>query len=249
MEQLICMISAAIKKKILLFRKQGFSHRKISKKLKIGLGNAFFYPKTVVLNKIQRQKLKAQTALGAPLTLRQKWGRKGEKLTKYRTKYTKKDLVEMVHRFRKTNSRIPIKREFNNHWQSIRRIFGSWNSLVEKAGYEKNLVLFSKKYVANDGHKCDSLSEKIIDDWFYARKLNYEINFPYPGNFRFTVDFKVNEYWIEFFGLSGELKSYDRLKTKKLKIAKQNNLNLVELYPKDLFPKSKLDNILSFLLK
>jgi len=45
--------------------------------------------------------------------------------------------------------------------------------------------------------------------------------------------------------LNGELKSYDALKKRKLKIAKKLNFNLIALYPRDLFPKNKLYSILS----
>ena len=52
-----------------------------------------------------------------------------------------------------------------------------------------------------------------------------------------TVDFKVVDFWIEFFGLDGNLKKYDLLKDKKLKLAKKYNLNVLAIYPKDLQSK------------
>jgi len=108
--------------------------------------------------------------------------------------------------------------------------------------------MFAKKFTANDGHRCDSLSEKIIDDWLYARRIKHKINYPYPGNGGFTADFKVGEYWIEYFGLSGQLKKYDELKGIKSTLAKLHKLNFIEIYPRDLFPKNNLDTILGRIL-
>lgn len=79
-------------------------------------------------------------------------------------------------------------------------------------------------------------SRKIIDDYLSKRNIKHIRNFPYPGNEGFTVDFKVDDCWIEFFGLSGELEQYDELKERKLKLAKIFKLKIIEIYPKDLFP-------------
>lgn len=103
--------------------------------------------------------------------------------------------------------------------------------------------------MAKDGHKCDSLSEKIIDDWLSRRQIDHMRSVPYPDHEQFTADFVVNKYWIEFFGLSGELMRYDYLMRKKLRIAKNLKLNLIKIFPKDLFPKGNLNERLSFLVK
>lgn len=158
-------------------------------------------------------------------------------------KITKEQIIEAIRQFHKQNGRIPLKREYN-HYVAARLRFGTWNRAIKTAGFEPNPVMFAKKYIAKDGHKCDSLAEKIIDDWLYKRKIKHTINVPYPENKSLTADFVVGDYWIEFFGLNGEVRSYDRLKKKKLKIAKKLKLNLIAIYPQDLFPKSKLDKIL-----
>jgi len=161
-------------------------------------------------------------------------------------KISKDKLLKLIRTFYKKNGRIPFKSEFS-HYHAIRGRFGTWNHAIKSAGFEPNPVMFAKKFIANDGHKCDSLSEKIIDDWLYARGVKHEINFPYPGNGGFSTDFKVGNFWIEFFGLSGQHKKYDELKFKKMNLAKINKLKIVEIYPKDLYPKSKLRNILGML--
>lgn len=113
--------------------------------------------------------------------------------------------------------------------------------------FSPNPVLFAKKFVANDGHWCDSLAEKIIDDWLFSRKIEHKVNFPYP-NARFTVDFKVKDVYIEFFGLKGQLKSYDRLMKQKMQIIKRHHIKLLSIYPKDLFPNCRLKTVLKSIL-
>jgi len=149
-----------------------------------------------------------------------------------------KDLINQMKDFVKKNGRIPFKQEYM-HSHAARLRFGSWNKAIKAAGFEPNPVMFAKKYIAKDGDRCDSLAEKIIDDYLSKRNIIHMRNFPYPGNESFTVDFKVEDFWIEFFGLSGELKRYDELKERKMKLAKKNKLNLIEIYPKDIFPINK----------
>jgi len=162
-------------------------------------------------------------------------------------KISEKKIIKEIKEFYKNNGRIPVKRE-SHHYKATRLRFGTWNKAIKKAGFYPNPVLFAKKHFANDGHKCDSLSEKIIDDWLTARKIPHQKNIFYP-NSKCTADFKVNEIFIEFFGLYGDLKKYDKQVQKKISLAKNNHLKLISLYPKDLFPKSRLNYVLYDLIK
>lgn len=155
--------------------------------------------------------------------------------------YTKEKILEEIKHFYRTNNRIPTKLEFMRMYKRSRLIFGTWNKAIEAAGYEPNPQMFSRKHMAKDGHKCDSLAEKIIDDWLFKRKIKHELHYPYPGKDGFTADFKVGKYWIEFFGLSGQLKRYDELKKRKIRLANQYNLHLIELYQSDLFPRNQIE--------
>lgn len=128
---------------------------------------------------------------------------------------------------------------------TARMLFGTWNKAVEAAGFKPNPLKFTRIHVANDGHRCDSLAEKIIDDWLFKRNIKHERNIVYP-NSRYTTDFVINGKFIEFFGLMGEIKEYDKHVRAKEKIALKNKIDLVKIYPKDLFPKSNLENILKF---
>ncbi len=162
-------------------------------------------------------------------------------------KVPEKQIIKEIEEFYKNNGRIPVKREYC-HYKAARSRFGTWNKAIKKAGFCPNPVLFAKKHIANDGHKCDSLSEKIIDDWLTARKIPHQKNVFYP-NSKYTVDFKVNEIFIEFFGLYGDFKKYDKQVQKKINFTKNNHLKLISIYPKDLFPKPRLNYVLYDLIK
>lgn len=159
---------------------------------------------------------------------------------------SKDQVIREIRKFYKNKKRIPLKREFV-HYHAAQRRFGTWNKAISAAGFDPNPVKFAKKYIANDGHRCDSLSEKIIDDWLYARRIPHNINVPYGKN-RMTADFRVDDVLIEFFGLQGELEDYDNRLSEKKKLWEQKKMKIIEIYPKDLFPESKLDVLLSCLL-
>lgn len=158
---------------------------------------------------------------------------------------TKEKIIREIKKFYLKNGRIPLKREFCQE-KAARNRFSSWNQAIKSAGLNPNPVKFAKKHFAKDGHKCDSLAEKIIDDWIYKRNVAHSRSVPYPEGKGFSADFVIENRWIEFFGLHGEHKRYDEIRKIKLKIVKKHNLNLVEIFPKDLFPKNKLSQILKF---
>jgi len=162
-------------------------------------------------------------------------------------KISENQIIKEIKEFYQNNGRIPLKREFH-HYVATRLRFGTWNKAIKAAGFKPHQVLFAKKYIANDGHKCDSLAEKIIDDWLTAKKIPHQKNVFYP-NSKYTTDFKVRDTFIEFFGLHGELRIYDQYMRKKLRLIQNNNLKLISIYPKDLFPKPKLDYLLVNLIK
>ena len=243
--------SLLVQKKIEKLRRRGSSHRDIAKALNVSLGTAFKYSREVKLSTEQEHKLRVRGAikLNARLTKEEKQrnGRKGGLVTPRTTKIPRSRLLEEIESFHRETGRVPLKRE-THHYIAYRRVFGTWNNAIKAAGLAPNPVRFAHKFIANDGHKCDSLSEKIIDDWLNARKIEHRINVPYPGNNRFTADFVVGNHWIEFFGLSGEHERYDELKEQKVGVAKDHALALIEIYPQDLFPEFKLEKRLAILL-
>ncbi|MEX0877304.1 MAG: hypothetical protein WDZ40_00380 [Candidatus Spechtbacterales bacterium] len=157
-------------------------------------------------------------------------------------------IIKQIKAFYTKNNRIPVKKEFQ-HTKAARERFGSWNKAIEAAGFSPNPAMFAERHIARDGHECDSLSEKIIDDWLTSNNVKHKRSIPYPQNNKLTCDFVIGKYFIEFFGLENEHKRYTELVQEKRRLAKKMKLNLVEIKPAHIFPKNKLNEHLSFLLK
>ncbi|KKT51031.1 MAG: hypothetical protein UW44_C0018G0001, partial [Candidatus Collierbacteria bacterium GW2011_GWB2_44_22] len=103
--------------------------------------------------------------------------------------YTKEGLMQIIQKFQLDNGRIPTKAELGHLNRPARNNFGTWNNLIKIAGLTPNEVIFSKKYIANDGHRCDSLSEKIVDDWLFARNIKHQVHIKYPWHNGMSADF------------------------------------------------------------
>ena len=155
----------------------------------------------------------------------------------------RKTILNKIKGFYNDYGRIPTKKEKPGLAWGSQIVFGTWNKAIEAAGFEPNPVMFSKKFVAKDGHKCDSFAEKIVDDWLSSQKIKHKRNVPYPDS-EYTADFQIGKNFIEFLGLCGELKEYDKNVSLKKKLAKNNNIKLITVYPKDLFPVNHLSKII-----
>jgi hypothetical protein len=131
-------------------------------------------------------------------------------------------------------------------YREYKRRFGSWNNAIKRAGFSPNPVLFSKKFIAKDGHNCDSFTEKIIDDWLYERGISHIRNWKY-GNTKMTADFYIQpSTLLEFFGLAGVQKNYDSIIKRKREFCRKFNFKIIEIYPKDIFPKNSLSRLVKF---
>lgn len=167
-------------------------------------------------------------------------------LTKART-ISKEQLIKAVQATALKLGRTPTRREFK-HEASCRNKFGSWNNALVQAGLVPHRSLNQRMYHrrrcrAKDGHICNSVSELIIDDWCFKNGIEHGKEIPYPTG-KYLADWSLSENTlVEYFGLANDSKRYDNEIKKKRKICKEWNIKLIEIYSKDLFPKSRLDNI------
>lgn len=159
---------------------------------------------------------------------------------------SKEKIIFRIKKFYKAHKSIPVKREMWGIYKPARKYFGTWNKAIEAAGFKPNPVMFANHQLAKDGHVCDSLAEKLIDDYLFENNIKHESNIFYPEG-QYTFDFKIENFFIEYFGLTGEHKRYDELRSVKQKIVKKFNLELIEIYPKDLYPHSKLEEIIKLM--
>lgn len=120
-------------------------------------------------------------------------------------------------------------------------MFGSWFNALVKSGIleEARRLGRGTMCLAEDEHQCLSLEEKRIDDWLYRNEIPHikEPKYPYNEDLnpheRMRADWKVGEYYIEFFGLTGDPK-YDFKTDLKKQLCKQEGVMLIEIYPKDI---------------
>ena len=160
--------------------------------------------------------------------------------------YTKEKLIQMIKTFVEKHGRSPTKNEFvkirnsfyPNH-TTFRDYFGTWNNAIRAAGYEPNEQWFAtaRDLSAKDGHKCNSVSEIIIDDWLFDNNIPHVREYLYPEG-RYSCDFIVNDIFIEFFGLVNApdvAPNYRKIMQKKREICRKYNIRLIELYENDLY--------------
>ena len=63
-----------------------------------------------------------------------------------------------------------------------------------------------------------------------------------------SSDFVIDNFYLEFIGLQGQVKKYDELLARKRSLIQKLKINVIEIFPCDLFPKNQLDKKLSFLI-
>lgn len=122
------------------------------------------------------------------------------------------------------------------------RLFGSYRKAVKEAELPINAKLWGKsiaRYALN-GELCYSTSELVITDFLISHNISY-IKEPLYKDYinddrcKFKrADWKVGDYFIEYFGLTG-MSEYDKKTKEKIKICQDNNIKLIEIYPNDMF--------------
>lgn len=113
--------------------------------------------------------------------------------------------------------------------------------LVETQQQEDFRDKFKPENRAQDGHYVRSKSELIIDNWLYVSKIVHAYERKLPIEEALYCDFYIptGKVYIEYWGLDDD--KYFNRKNKKLEIYKKYNLNLIELFEKDV---SNLDDTL-----
>ena len=167
-----------------------------------------------------------------------------------KSKYTQEQIISTIKDFYQQHQRTPAKREVLEVVGCATRKFGSWTTAIQAAGLiphrsHDHRMYRRMKTKANDGHVCDSISEAIIDNWLAENKIPHARDIRYPTtNHKADWAVKNNNVFIEYFGLAKDSPRYDREVKLKKKLCRQNNIKLIEIYPKNLYPINRLDEIL-----
>jgi len=166
------------------------------------------------------------------------------------SKYSKQALLKIIQNKAAELHRTPSRRELDKISFACIRAFGSWNDTLIKVGLTPHRSLNERMYkrvftIARDGHKCDSISEAIIDNWLTKNKIVHERNKNYP-NSKHLADWSIRNgnTFVEYFGLARDSKRYDETIKTKRDICKRNSIKLIEIYPENVYPVLSLDKIL-----
>lgn len=143
-----------------------------------------------------------------------------------------------------TLGRTPSKRELGRIAYKSIRVFGSWNKSLREAGLTPLRSHDKRMYTrmgttAIDGHKCDSISEAIIDNWLTKHKILHTRHAPYPTTHHKAYWCIGDKIFIEYFGLANDCRRYDRTIREKRKLCKKHGTHLVELQSKGLISRSQ----------
>ena len=128
-------------------------------------------------------------------------------------KLSQEVLLRRIRQISHKLGRSPTRRECSVS-TSCYKYFGSWNAALIAAGLIPHRSLNQRIYKrtfckAADGHICDSVSELIIDNWFFSQKITHEKDVRYP-NSKHRADWKIPEnIYVEYFGLANESIRYD----------------------------------------
>ena len=121
-----------------------------------------------------------------------------------------------------------------------REVFGSWfKAMSETGALPDGTQRLSRgtRCIAKDGHECDSIEEKRIDDWFFKQGIDHEREPKYPQHEDLNPDGRRRADWkvaggvfVEYWGLAGS-EDYDRKVDEKRQLAEENGIELIEIYP------------------
>jgi hypothetical protein len=137
------------------------------------------------------------------------------------------------------NKNIPSSKWAQHH-------FGSWNNFIEYCGFTPNNSGFGTTIKYKDGNLLRSnLEFHFVDNHLYG-KYDYIYEKDYPGNTHRICDFYLPE-WDVYIEIAGGLRP--EVIEEKIQYCKENNLNLLVLYPRTVYSKNfdlqaELENIL-----
>jgi len=174
--------------------------------------------------------------------------------------YDKEVLLEKLEEVVRKLERTPLIAEFQLHGLpseiTFRRYFGSVTKAFELIGIKRenyqHLIMSDTLFYDKLNNVCLSKTEEIISNFLIDNNFKFQKEALYKevipkeecGEKRF--DWKINDKYIEYFGLTG-YKNYD-MKTKcKLDLIHKYNVKCLALYPEDINNGSWQNKILQFL--
>jgi|SRR3989344_1387048 len=129
---------------------------------------------------------------------------------------------------------------YNVCGETIRRRLKAWNVQINRSKFRYTSI------ITKDGHSVNSNAEMIIDNNLFLLGISH-LREKKIAKTQLKCDWYIPELnlYIEYWGLVGN-DFYDKQKERKLEIYKENELNLISIFPSDL---TKLHNVLNRILK
>jgi len=147
---------------------------------------------------------------------------------------------EFTYRLNDNWKQVIIAYSKVGHPWYVKEIFESWFKALHNAGIIETITTSrGVKCLSIDGHLCNSLAEKQIDDWLFAHGIIHEKEPLYPKHTIYNFsgkrrgDWRVNDVYIEYFGLVGD-KQYEQKMIEKQMLTKDLKIDLIEIYLFDL---------------
>lgn len=165
--------------------------------------------------------------------------------------WKKEELISVIQDFYIDNDRIPTNREFNNPssvYPTVTpfiRVFGSWNTAIEQAGYKPNDNLYGITNKALDGTTYRSLLESSFVNKFLINKYEYMYECRYPAPYNLIYDFYIDKLSLYIEVAGGTSESYISNTFRKIEINKALDRNLLVVYSNDIDNFSTLEDLIS----
>ena len=151
----------------------------------------------------------------------------------------KKQLLKDMYSFYLSDI-APVDRQLliERHMISLRHVSNQWPRGVIVAGLgnlsimvnEEDHIRLSAIMPGLNMFECAKMADDVDN------KISHERSFRY-GNTKMTGDFFIKpNIVIEFFGLAGVQETYDTIISKKRALVKKLKLQLIEIYPNDIYP-------------
>lgn len=165
-------------------------------------------------------------------------------------KFSEKELLDMLKQLSEELKRTPGIRELTSHGLPssavYKKHFGSYTNACDLVKIKTD-SLYGNRCFSKNGDVCLSNCEAVVTDYLIDNDIKYKKD-EYYSNYidiksRKTVDWVLllDKTFVEFFGLPN--KSYYKKKMEeKRELCKNNNINLIEIFTKDL---RDLDSIFS----
>lgn len=140
--------------------------------------------------------------------------------------------------FLSTKQRVQVLQVLKNKpsVKRVKEVYGSWlNALIQASVLPSGTRKMPRgvQCLARDGHVCNSLGEKEIDDLLFSLNIPHEKEPHYPDS-NYRADFLIGEFFIEYFGLAGD-PSYDAKTKIKIEMCRTKQIKLISLYADDLW--------------